>query len=100
MMYSYPYGMYRPYYSYYNRQKFKPPVLTEEAVSEKVEVKEVKKQPEKQEDKRCDEKPVFEFLGLRLFLDDLLILAILFFLYSEGVQDPELFIALVLLLIS
>ena len=35
MMYSYPYGMYRPYFSYYNRHKLNSPVLTEQAVTEK-----------------------------------------------------------------
>ena len=99
-MYSYPYGMYRPYYSYYNRRSFKPSVSTEERIAEKTDVKPEEKKPFIQEENSSEEKPVFEFLGFRIFSDDLLILAILFFLYSEGVQDPELFIALMLLLIS
>ncbi len=32
--------------------------------------------------------------------DDILIIAIIFFLYNEGVQDQSLFIALILLLLS
>ena len=92
-MYSYPYGMYRPYYAYYNRHK--PPVRTEEHITESKDVNLKEKQSEKHDEKKCEEKPVFAFLGINIYSDDLLILAILFFLYSEGVQDPELFIALV-----
>lgn len=150
MMYSHPYGMYRPYYSYYNRYGARTPSLTEGCVwnssvgsaknnlgynvgqvqsskqtqTHKQRQSQVQtpkcehsqpngqvhkhaqvqgsRQPQdlKQQNDRCDEKPIFDFLGIRLFSDDLLILAILYFLYSEGVKDPELFIALILLLIS
>ena len=43
---------------------------------------------------------VFNILGITLYFDDILIICLLFFLYSEGVQDEMLFIALILLLIS
>lgn len=46
------------------------------------------------------EEPVFEILGIKLYLDDIIILGLLFFLYQEGVQDEMLYIALILLLIS
>lgn len=46
------------------------------------------------------EQPVLEILGLKLYLDDLIILALLFFLYKEDVKDEILFIALILLLLS
>ena len=39
-------------------------------------------------------------LGIKLYFDDLIILALLFFLYNEGVKDEGLFICLILLLIS
>ncbi len=42
----------------------------------------------------------FEILGLKLYLDDILIICILFFLYTEGVQDEELFLCLILLLLT
>lgn len=38
--------------------------------------------------------------GIRMHTDDLLILALLFFLYSQRVNDKYLFMALLLLLIS
>lgn len=46
------------------------------------------------------EEPIFEILGIELYLDDIMILGLLFFLYQEGVQDEMLFISLILLLIS
>lgn len=52
------------------------------------------------EDRHCDDKPIFEIFGIKLYFDDLLILGLLFFLYSEGVEDQELFLALILLLFS
>ena len=42
----------------------------------------------------------FEIFGLKLYFDDLLIIALLFFLYQEEVKDTYLYIALVLLLLS
>lgn len=42
----------------------------------------------------------FEIFGLKLYFDDLLIIALLFFLYQEDVKDTYLYIALILLLLS
>lgn len=44
--------------------------------------------------------PVLEILGLKLYLDDLIILGLLFLLYTEDVHDDILFLTLILLLIS
>lgn len=46
------------------------------------------------------EEPIFEILGIQLYLDDIIILGLLFFLYQEGVEDEMLFIALILLLLG
>ena len=46
------------------------------------------------------EEPIFEILGIQLYLDDIIILGLLFFLYQEEVQDEMLYIALILLLLS
>ena len=46
------------------------------------------------------EEPIFEIFGIELYLDDIIILGLLFFLYKEGVQDEMLFITLILLLVS
>lgn len=42
----------------------------------------------------------FELFGLKLYFDDILLLCLIFFLYEEGVKDDELFLSLVLLLLS
>lgn len=44
--------------------------------------------------------PIFNLLGISIYFDDVLIVCILFFLYTEKVNDPFLFITLVLLLLS
>lgn len=45
-------------------------------------------------------KPLFEVFGIKLFFDDILLISLIFFLYSEGVKDQSLFISLILLLLS
>lgn len=42
----------------------------------------------------------FELFGLKLYFDDILLICLIFFLYQEGVRDDELFISLILLLLS
>lgn len=42
----------------------------------------------------------FEVFGLKLYFDDILLICLLFFLYEEGVKDQDLFISLILLLLS
>jgi hypothetical protein len=61
---------------------------------------------EKKSSKYCSspfsniEEPLFEVLGIKLYLDDIIIICLLFFLYQEGVQDEMLYISLILLLLS
>ena len=43
---------------------------------------------------------IFEIMGFKIYLDDIIILGLLFFLYNEGVEDPMLFISLIMLLLS
>lgn len=46
------------------------------------------------------ENAILEILGIQLYLDDIIILSLLFFLYKEGVKDEMLFLSLILLLLS
>ena len=46
------------------------------------------------------EDAIFEIFGIKLYLDDLIILGLLFFLYKEDVHDEILFCILLLLLIG
>lgn len=47
-----------------------------------------------------DSEYFFELFGIKLYFDDVLIICILIFLYNEQVHDQELFLCLILLLIS
>ena len=42
----------------------------------------------------------FEFFGITLHFDDILLICLLLFLYNEGVKDQLLFISLIMLLLS
>ena len=44
--------------------------------------------------------PLFSLLGINLYFDDGLLICIIFFLYSENVNDPYLLFALILLLLN
>ena len=45
-------------------------------------------------------KPLFDFLGIKLYLDDIIIICLLIFLYQQKVQDESLYLILILLLLS
>ena len=47
-----------------------------------------------------DNSEVFEIFGIKLYSDDLIILAVLFLLYEQNVKDEMLYIILFLLLFS
>ena len=57
-------------------------------------------EPTQKENRQAYNLPVFEIFGIKLYNDDLLILGMLFFLYSEDVHDDELFLILLLLLLE
>ena len=68
-----------------------------------VPYKEIKKEDSSSETKNCSNESseyFFEVFGLKLYYDDILIMCLLYFLYTEGIQDQELFICLILLLLS
>lgn len=49
----------------------------------------------------CDNSDILlEIFGIKLNYDDLLLICLIFFLYTEGVKDDFLFIVLILLLLS
>lgn len=43
---------------------------------------------------------LFDLFGLKIYYDDVLLISLIYFLYSEGVKDDSLFIVLILLLLS
>ena len=48
----------------------------------------------------CIDNPMFEFLGIKLYFDDVLLICLIIFLYQEGKNDKYLLIVLILLLLS
>lgn len=113
MVPNYPYFVLPNYMRYFNYPK-STPVFHSTIHSPKVSPTTTKfqapapskKSPEFKENvsntKKASEEstPLFSILGIKLYFDDLLILCIIFFLYSENVNDPYLFFALVLLLMN
>lgn len=79
----------------YNTEKY-------ENISSKNENEQNRNCIDKDDDKKNNEvdSPLFELFGFKLYFDDILLLGLLFVLYSEGVDDMNLYIALVLLLLS
>ena len=59
-----------------------------------------KELPKKNNSKSNTDNYFFELFGLKLYFDDVLLICLIFFLYDEGVRDNELFISLILLLLS
>ena len=43
---------------------------------------------------------LFDLFGLKIYSDDVLLVSLIYFLYSEGVKDDSLFLVLILLLLS
>ena len=94
--------------SFYNRYNYSYNSLNKKkynTINNKSELnkkQETKKDEEKSklEDNSDFPNYLFEIFGLKLHLDDVLIICILFFLYSQDVHDEELFLCLILLLIS
>ena len=110
----YPTNYYNTYMNY-NNYKIKAisnkPLNTEKAShnrdnnysksnSYKDEPKPEEKSKKNNSKSNSDENCFFELFGLKLYFDDIILICLLFFLYQEGVQDEELFIGLILLLLS
>lgn len=103
----------RPYY-YYNKNGYINPSFYNQNVMREEKQRQAnynKEEPRKdsiqaitspKDTKRTseDDNPLFEIFGIKLFFDDVLIIALLFFLYNEGVEDKLLFISLILILLS
>ncbi len=101
-----PYGFYFPnrfgnsyYRNNYNRYSMAQNKKSPESSKDSPKIEEINT---KKEDTRSEasEKPIFEIFGIKLFFDDILLISLIFFLYTEGVKDQSLFISLILLLLS
>ena len=103
----YQYNRYYPYYPYYRKNSY---FKKDDDMSENIRktdkssnnkiYNEVENNKNKSSRSDINEEPFWDILGIKLYLDDLIILCLLFFLYQEGVKDEILFISLILLLLS
>lgn len=114
-MFNFPYFGYpyhNPYYQYYNKQRNY--VNIQKNISNTENCPEIST-PEKADEKNVQrdltsldtnnqntdgDSPIFEIFGIKLYSDDLIILAVLFLLYEQNVKDEILYIILFLLLFS
>lgn len=99
--YGYPYNY--PYYKYYNNQNANNNQNTQtKKEEEKNSITNSNKISNTINSKNNsdNEQAIFEILGIKLYLDDIIILGILFFLYKEEVKDEMLYIILFLLLFA
>lgn len=106
--FGYPYNY--PYYRYYNRYN---PNIKETSSNNELQNKE-KNEEEKDSITNSKEisntinsrsfsdsdQAIFEIFGIKLYLDDLIIIGLLFFLYQQNVNDEMLYMILFLLLFS
>lgn len=98
--YGYPYNY--PYYRYYNGYS-KNDVQDLEIKKEEKDSITNSNEVSNTTNSRFDsssEQAIFEIFGIKLYLDDLIILGVLFFLYQQDVKDEMLYIILFLLLFS
>lgn len=90
-----------PYYNrYYNNYKYYNSNINKNNNDANDTDKEIEESSVQARDNNNCDKPILNFMGIKLFLDDIIILGILFLLYTEEVKDEMLFIALILLLLS
>lgn len=95
MRYStYPYS-YANYYNHYQKPTYSTKDYANTNTCQAKPKKEKVQEPSSNEDRGF-----FELLGMKLYFDDILLICLIFFLYTEGVQDEMLFLALILLLLS
>lgn len=86
-----------PYYKYYNN--YISPIPKYEEKNSITDSNKISNTTNSKETINNDQS-IFELFGIKLYLDDLIILGILFFLYQQNVKDEMLYIILLLLLFS
>ncbi len=90
----YNYEYYNNYYNYYNRK------IKDENKNASIIDSQKSNNTRHNSSSFNSEQALFEIFGIKLYLDDIIILCLLFFLYQEEVKDEMLYIILFLLLFS
>lgn len=88
--FGYPYNY--PYYRYYQQYSKDKQKMEEEKKENSI--------TNKEKISNTINPHIFEILGIKIYLDDLIILALIYFLYKQNVKDEMLYIVLFLLLFS
>lgn len=99
--YGYPYNYYK-YYNHYNnlnQQIAKSEIYNSEKKESITNSEPISNTNNSKRSSNSDQ-AIFEIMGIKLYLDDLIILGVLYFLYEQNVKDEMLYIILFLLLIS
>lgn len=106
--FGYPYNY--PYYRYYNKYNHNIKDATNNTQSQNQEKNEEEKDSITNSKEISNtinsrsysdsDQAIFEIFGIKLYLDDLIIIGLLFFLYQQNVNDETLYIILFLLLFS
>ena len=90
------YSYFKPNYYHYSKNDYTSSASTN--ITPKSETTNSSKH--KKNNSKNNQDCFFELFGLKLYFDDVLLICLIFFLYQEGVKDEELFISLILLLLS
>lgn len=99
--YGYPYNYYK-YYNHYNNlnQQIAKSEIDNSEKKESITNSETISNTNNYKRSSISDQAIFEIMGIKLYLDDLIILGVLYFLYEQNVKDEMLYIILFLLLIS
>ena len=99
--YGYPYNYYKYYnhYNNFNKQIAKSEIDNSEKKESITNSEPISNTNNSKRSSNSDQ-AIFEIMGIKLYLDDLIILGVLYFLYEQNVKDEILYIILFLLLIS
>lgn len=99
-----PYRIYQP--NIYNNTCSSKNILSNKSLTASIPLEDFPKKDDhedfrqKNKSNRIADNCLFDLFGLKIYYDDILLISLIFFLYSEGVKDDGLFIVLILLLLS
>ncbi len=89
-------GYFKPNYFYYNKNTH----TSSNSTNVTPQIETINSNKQKKNNSKNSQDCFFELFGLNLYFDDILLISLIFFLYQEGVKDEELFVSLILLLLS
>ena len=76
------------------------PIVSSDSTSNSNRLENCKFEDKKNKSNSSNNDYLFDLFGLKIYTDDVLLVSLIYFLYSEGVKDEGLFIVLILLLLS